>query len=91
MGGSTGCGVLLVEGDLHISGGFTWYGVVLVTGSTVFSSGGEKNVAGAMLDGGTVSSDLVSGDANLLYCSEAISKQTSYLPLKIHRWAKIFS
>jgi len=39
---------------------------------------------------GTVSADLVSGDANLLYCSEAISKQTSYLPLKIHRWAEMF-
>jgi hypothetical protein len=34
---------------------------------------------------------LVSGDANLIYCSEAVSKQTSYLPLKIHRWAEIFS
>ena len=91
MGGTTGCGLLLVEGDLNVSGGFTWYGVVLVTGSIVFSGGGEKNVTGAMLAGGAVSADLVSGDANLLYCSEAISKQTSYLPLKIHRWAEIFS
>ena len=91
MGGSTGCGLLLVEGDLQVSGGFTWYGVVLVTGSVVFSGGGEKNVTGAMLAAGAVSADLVSGDANLLYCSEAISKQTSYLPLKIHRWAEIFS
>jgi Tfp pilus assembly protein PilX len=90
MGGSTGCGLLLVEGDLHVSGGFTWYGAVIVTGSIVFSGGGEKNVTGAMLAGGTVSADLVSGDANLLYCSEAISKQTSYLPLKIHRWAEMF-
>jgi Tfp pilus assembly protein PilX len=91
MGGSTGCGLLLVEGDLNVSGGFTWYGVVLVTGSIVFSGGGEKNVTGAMLAGGAVSADLVSGDANLIYCSEAVSKQTSYLPLKIHRWAEIFS
>ena len=91
MGGTTGCGLLLVEGDLHVGGGFKWYGAVIVTGSIVFSGGGEKNVTGAMLAGGTVSADLVSGDANLLYCSEAISKQTSYRPLKVHRWAEIFS
>jgi len=91
MGGTTGCGLLLVEGDLHVSGGFEWYGVVLVTGSIIFSGGGEKNVTGGMLAGGTVSADLVSGDATILYCSEAVSKQTTYLPLKIHRWAEIFS
>lgn len=91
MGGTTGCGLLLVEGDLNVIGGFQWYGLILVTGSVIFSGGGEKNVTGAMLAGGAVSADLVSGDANLLYCSEAISKQTSYLPLKIHRWVEIFS
>jgi hypothetical protein len=91
MGGSSGCGLLLVEGDLHVIGAFQWYGVILVTGSVVFSGGGEKNVSGAMLAVASVSADLVSGDANLLYCSEAITKQTSYLPLKVLRWAEIFS
>lgn len=90
MGGTSGCGILLVEGDLNVNGGFQWYGVVLVTGSIVFTGGGEKNVTGAMLAGGAVSADLVSGDANLLYCSEAISRQSRYLPLKVHRWAEIF-
>jgi len=91
MGGSSGCGLLLVEGDLNVSGGFNWYGVILVTGSVVFSGGGEKNVTGAMLAGGAVSADLVSGDASLIYCSEAVTKQTSYLPLLTLRWMEIFS
>lgn len=91
MGGTSGCGLLLVEGDLNVGGGFNWYGVILVTGSVVFSGGGEKNVTGAMLAGGGVSADLVSGDASLIYCSEAVTKQTSYLPLLTLRWMEIFS
>ena len=42
-GGSSGCGVLLVEGDLAVHGGFKWYGVVLVTGSITFL-GGERRM-----------------------------------------------
>ena len=31
-GGSSGCGILLVEGDLELHGGFSWHGVVLISG-----------------------------------------------------------
>ena len=90
-GGTSGCGILLIEGDLNVHGGFQWYGVILVSGSIVFSGGGGKNVTGSIMAGGEVSADLVGGDANIIYCSHAISEQTDYLPLIVLRWAEIFS
>jgi Tfp pilus assembly protein PilX len=68
-GGSSGCGILLVNGDLNINGGFHWYGAIIVTGSVIFSGGGEKNVTGGILAGGSVSADMVGGDASIVYCS----------------------
>jgi len=81
----------MVEGDLAVHGGFSWYGVVLVTGSITFTGGGGKNVTGAMLAGGTVSADLVGGDANIVYCSGAVNNQTQYVPLITLRWVELFS
>ena len=91
QGGSHGCGILLVEGDLVVHGGFQWYGVIVVTGSITFTGGGGKNVSGAMLAGGMTSADLVGGDATIVYCSQAIHNQTEYLPLITLRWAELFS
>jgi prepilin-type N-terminal cleavage/methylation domain-containing protein len=90
-GGSHGCGVLLVEGDLSVHGGFQWYGIILVTGSITFTGGGGKNVTGAIMAGGTVSADLLGGDANIIFCSRAVHDQTSYLPLVTLRWVEFFS
>ncbi len=89
-GGTSGCGILLVDGDLNINGGFHWYGIILVTGSVVFSGGGEKNVTGGIMAGGTVSADAVGGDASIVYCSQA-GNQTHYLPLLTLRWVELFS
>jgi len=91
-GGTTGCGVLLVNGDLEINGGFTWYGVVIVTGNITFLGGGERNITGAVISGGTseVQDDVLGGDTALIYCSSAINFQTEDLPLKILRWTEVF-
>jgi Tfp pilus assembly protein PilX len=85
-GGSSGCGILLVEGDLNIHGGFSWYGPVVVTGSVTFTGGGNKQVTGAVLAGGTVDAELVGGNTNLVYCSPAAKNQTQNLPLKVLSW-----
>lgn len=61
-----------------------------MTGSISFSGGGEKNVTGAILSGGMVSADVVGGNANIVYCSQAVNNQTNYLPLVVLRWAEIF-
>jgi hypothetical protein len=80
----------LVDGDLNVNGGFQWYGIILVTGSVVFSGGGEKNVTGGILAGGTVSADVVGGDASIVYCSQA-GNQPNDLPLITLRWVELFS
>jgi hypothetical protein len=89
--GSQGCGVLLVEGDLSIHGGFQWFGVILVTGSITFTGSGVKKVTGAVMAGGRVSAGLVSGEANIVFCRRAVHDQTSYLPLVTLRWVELFS
>jgi Tfp pilus assembly protein PilX len=89
-GMSQGCGLLLVDGDLSIQGGFHWYGVILVTGSISFTGGAEKNVTGAVLAGSSASADLVGGNASVPYCSKAVYDNSHYLPLKILRWVELF-
>jgi len=85
-GGVTGCGVLLVEGDLEIHGNFSWYGVIVITGSVIYTGGGNKNVTGAMIAGGSADGDIIGGNSNLIYCSSAITDQTEGRPLKILSW-----
>jgi Tfp pilus assembly protein PilX len=86
-----GCGLLLVDGDLMVQGGFHWYGVILVTGAVSFTGGAEKNVTGALLAGAEASADLVGGNASIPYCSKAVYENSYYLPLKILRWVELFS
>ena len=80
-----------MEGDLHVHGGFQWYGVILVTGTITFTGGGGKNVTGGVLAGAEVSADLVGGDANIVYCGQAIDNQTNHRPLLVLRWVEMFS
>jgi hypothetical protein len=86
-GGVSGCGILIVEGDLMIHGGFNWYGVILVSDSVTFTGGGDKNITGGVLAGGSADADLVGGNANVVYCSSAVSSQTENRPLQILSWA----
>ena len=85
-GGTTGCGMLLVEGDLDMSGGFSWHGIIIVTGSIRYTGGGDKNITGAIISGGSVDADIVGGNSNIVYCSSAIDAQTENHPLLILRW-----
>jgi hypothetical protein len=73
--GVTGCGVLLVDGDLEVTGGFSWYGLIIATGSIKFSGGGAspKNITGAILSGGSIVGDFIGGNAHILWCSSAIN------------------
>jgi len=85
-GGATGCGLFLVEGDLMLHGNFSWYGVVITTGSITFTGGGNKNVTGAMLAGGSADADLVGGNANIVYCSSAVQNQTENQHTQVLSW-----
>ncbi|MDI6797490.1 MAG: pilus assembly PilX N-terminal domain-containing protein, partial [Desulfatibacillaceae bacterium] len=51
----TGYGILIVDGDLILGGGFRWYGLVIATGTMVFNGGGLGiNISGATLANQTV-------------------------------------
>jgi hypothetical protein len=70
-GGSHGAGILMVKGNLEVNGGFNWYGIILVTGIVKFTGGGEKNITGGVISGGSSSVEIdVGGDLAILYCSK---------------------
>lgn len=85
-GGTAGCGLLLVDGDLEVNGGFSWYGMVIVSGSVTYLGGGDKNITGAVIAGGSMDADLVGGNSNIVYCSSAINNQTENRGLRNLSW-----
>jgi len=86
-GGVSGCGILLVEGNLNLTGGFSWYGMIISTGSIRFSgSGGDNNITGAVLAGGESDTDTIGGNAHIVYCSSAVNSQTENMPLRYLSW-----
>ena len=90
-GGTSGCGILVVEGDLELSGAFSWYGIIIATGSIRFTGGGpgDKNVTGGILSGASVDADMdttISGGVSIIYCSTAVENQTQNAPLKMLSW-----
>jgi len=91
-GGSRGAGILLVEGNLEIDGGFTWYGIILATGAVAYTGSGPKNVTGGVMAGENATAGIeIDENAGILYCS-AVSKKLKDVipPLKITRWREIF-
>jgi len=85
-GGSTGCGILLVEGDLDASGAFSWNGIVIVSGSVRITGGGNKNITGGIIAGGSADADLIGGNISVIYCSSAVNDQTANQPLRNLSW-----
>ena len=85
-GGTKGCGILLVDGDLDINGGFSWYGIILVSGSVKYTGGGDRNITGGVVAGGSVIADIIGGNTNIVYCSSAINSQTDNKPLIYLSW-----
>ncbi len=89
-GGTSGCGLLMVDGNLEINGGFQWFGPVLVRGSVSYTGGGEKNVTGGILAGGTASVDDIGGNAVILHSNSALNQVIGKMPLVVLRWAEAF-
>ncbi len=71
-GNREGAGILIVNGDLHISGKFQFEGLVVVLGDVMVTGGGNNgmSVLGAVMANGNVH---VTGNADILYSSEAIA------------------
>jgi hypothetical protein len=89
-GQMTGGGVLIIDGDFQCTGQFTWYGVVLVMGNITFSGGGAGvHIFGATLTGGTVDDNVVGGQADLFYSSEAIARLAMMSPYVSTSWREL--
>ncbi len=76
LSGGTGQGILLVDGDLEISGGFEFFGPVIVRGriKATGTSGGGKLTGAVMAANVDITDNLVLGDATIKYSSCAVEK-----------------
>jgi Tfp pilus assembly protein PilX len=87
-GGTVGYGVLIVEdGDLRVSGNFTWIGPIIVTGKWVgvgYLGGGNQQVYGAVISNETATDPgfmegVVTGNAKIRYSCKALDLANSAL------------
>jgi hypothetical protein len=89
-GAADGGGILLVDGDLKATGGFTWYGLIIVGGHLDWSGGGnDVNLYGAILAGGTVDREDLSGNIKLVHSSEALGKLYDLKGFQILSWNEL--
>jgi len=84
--GVQGCGMLLVKGDLELEGDFYWHGPIIVSGSVIFSGGGDRNITGAVISGGSVICGISAGNSNIIYCAPAVEAQSEDRPLQLLTW-----
>jgi hypothetical protein len=89
-GWTTGCGTLLIDGDLVVYGGLTWNGLILVKGNVELGGWGEKNITGVIISGAGSSLNASRGSIAILYCGQAISRQTQNLPMVVTKWTELF-
>jgi hypothetical protein len=80
-GGARGVGIMLIDGDLEISGSFEWRGLIIVRGNTRFvGGGGGKRIIGAMIIAndteeifGGVGLDM-RGTVDILFSQDAVNR-----------------
>ncbi len=87
-----GAGILLIDGNLEINGGFTWYGVILATGAMGYTGIGRRNVTGGIMAGENATKEIeIDENTGILYCSTVSNRLTEIVPpLKITRWREVF-
>ena len=87
-GGSHGGGILLVDGNLEINGGFLWYGLIIVTGALDFTGGGEKNITGGIMSGESATVEVdVGGNAGIINCNTVRPRLENLVaPVRMVRW-----
>jgi Tfp pilus assembly protein PilX len=90
----TGWGILIVDGDLELGGGFNWNGIILATGAVKLNGGGGSNavnIAGQLLSGTSTVTDIsLNGSNNITYNSCYVKNATAQAPLKVLSWKQNF-
>ncbi|MDL1975504.1 MAG: pilus assembly PilX N-terminal domain-containing protein [Deltaproteobacteria bacterium] len=80
----TSYGLLLVEGDLTLSGGFSWNGLILATGTiTLSGGGGSKNIMGAIMGQQIVN---INGNVKIKHSSCEVKNALKNQPLQVISW-----
>ena len=92
--GGVGQGILLVNGDLEVSGGFEFYGPVVVTG-TVTSTGTGGHFYGGLLAGNAdFETSLLTGNSVVDYSSctlqRALVGSAKAAPMAQRSWTQLF-
>ena len=94
-GGGRGQGILLIEGDFEIVGGFEFTGIIIAKGGIKINGNGNK-ITGALLaqDVAIDDQNSISGNTALQFSSCAVSKAlsgaASVLPLRQRSWARVY-
>jgi len=88
LSGTVGMGVLLVNGDLSIKGGFSYRGMIIVNGNVTLvpDSTGSISIAGTILSSGNVTADSSGSSAtslNVVYDSHAVTEVMQMLPKSV--------
>ncbi len=79
-----GFGILMIEGDVKLNGGFSWDGIILVTGTaTLNGGGGGINIRGALYANHTVT---INGGIDARYDSCAINNALNTQVMQIIKW-----
>jgi Tfp pilus assembly protein PilX len=90
----TGWGILIVDGDLELGGGFNWNGIILATGAVRLNGGGgpqQLNIQGQLLSGTSTVTDIsLNGANNITYNSCYVKNATAQAPLKVLSWKHTF-
>jgi hypothetical protein len=94
-GGGRGQGILLIEGDFEVVGGFEYTGVIIAKGGIKINGNGNK-ITGALLarDISIDDQNSISGNTTLQYSSCAVSKALAesgaVLPFRQRSWAQLY-
>jgi hypothetical protein len=87
MSNVDGFGNLIIDGDLTLGGGFTWTGLVVVTGTVTFNGGGSGvNITGAVMSGDAVT---LNGGLEIYYDSCAVGESLSALGYDLINWRQL--
>jgi hypothetical protein len=94
VSGGTGQGVLVVDGDLQVDGGFQFYGAVIVAGTLSITGAGGAFTGGVAAGGADLAPSSVLGRAVVSYSScalrRAVMATATAAPLGERAWLSLY-
>lgn len=74
MAGGYGQGILLVDGDLSLRGGFLFYGIIIVQGTFSTQGSGNRIIGAVLAANGTIDDQSVTGGSEITYSKCAVQR-----------------